>query len=167
MNWPDLVCFLALAVLCNTAFPLPFDPVLIHFATHQSSIAAWIFALSGSACAGLGAVVDVRLAGWLRARVSDRWIRWLPHWQGKPFYAIVFLFAVSPLPFSIVRLAALRRAPHAIPYGLAVFLGRLPRYLLIVALWPLVGLPPGTSLVLLGVMVVVSATKLFSVPRIR
>ena len=156
----DLVPFLTLAVLCNTALPLSFDPVLIHYATGQPSSVACGFSLIGSICAALGAVVDVRFVGWLRSKVSTRWIAWLPQWQEKHFYFLVFLFALLPLPFSIVRLATLRRTPRPLPYGLAVFFGRLPRYLLTLALWPLLALPAGSSMVLLWVVLLIAAAKL-------
>jgi len=160
MNWPNVFCFLTLAVLCNTAFPLSFDPVLIHFATRQASSGYWVFALIGSVCASLGAVVDVQFVGWLQKKVPDRWIEWLPLWNGNYFYLLVFLFALLPLPFSVVRLASLRRTPRLFPYGLAVFLGRLPRYLLTLALWPVLGLPAGSSAVLLCVGLLLAVAKL-------
>ena len=47
MNWIDLICFVPLAVLCNTVLPVPFDPVLIFFASRQSTGHAMAFALLG------------------------------------------------------------------------------------------------------------------------
>jgi len=71
-----------------------------------------------------------------------------------------------PLPFAIVRFAILREPPEMFPYGLAVTLGRLPRYVLTVALWPVLGLPSGTAGILLGIGVFAAGLKLIrSGPR--
>ena len=160
MSWLDAVVYIPLAFLCNTAFPLSFDPVLIHFAARHSSTSACIFALVASACAGLAAVTDIRLLDWFHKRNSRKWPRWLPHWQGRTFYIWTFLFALLPLPFAVVRLAVLRHPPERVRYALAVSLGRMPRYLATVFLWPVLGLPSGTTGILLGAVVVVAAIKL-------
>jgi len=155
----DLLSFVPLAILCNTAVPLAFDPVLIFFASRQPSSAAIALALIGSGCAGLAAVADVRLFSWFHAKSSERVLRWLPHWRRRHLYVLTFLFALLPLPFSIVRAAVLRDPPAVIPYGMAVFLGRLPRYLVTVTLWPVLGLPSYIPVVLLLVGLIVGLAK--------
>jgi membrane protein YqaA with SNARE-associated domain len=165
MTWLDLL-YLPPAFLCNTAFPLGFDPVLIHFASQHSTTSAYIYAVIASAFAGVAAVVDVRTLSWFHRRASSKWPAWLPHWRGRRFYAWAFLFAMLPLPFAIVRFAILREPPEMFPYGLAVTLGRLPRYVLTVALWPVLGLPSGTAGILLGIGVFAAGLKLIrSGPR--
>ena len=128
----DLVVFLSLAVLCNTSLPVAFDPVLIFYAASHTMHAACAFATAGSLCAGLAGVADVKLLGHVQTHVSEKWLKWLPYWRGRRFYVLTFLFALLPLPFSVVRLAVLRHQPGIVPYGLAIILGRLPRYLLVV-----------------------------------
>jgi uncharacterized membrane protein YdjX (TVP38/TMEM64 family) len=59
-------------------------------------------------------------------------LKWLPYWSGRRFYVLTFLFALMPLPFSVVRLALVRHQPRIAPYAAAILLGRLPRYILIV-----------------------------------
>ena len=167
MNWLDWICLVALSLLCNTSLPFSFDPVLIHFASRQFSGPDLMLALSAAAGAGLGAVVDVKFLRWLERKVPPHWIGWLPHWKGRRFYLLTFVVAMSPLPFSIVRLAALRGAPRSIPYGLAVFLGRAPRYLLTIALWPALGLPPYASLILLCVVLFAATVKLLGPTFLR
>lgn len=149
MIWLDLLFFLPLAVLSNTAFPLAFDPVLIYFASRHTMSAACAMAVSGSLCAGLAGVADAKLLGHFRGRVSGQWLAWLPDWRGRWFYVLTFLFALLPLPFSVVRLAVLRQQPSPTLYGLAVILGRLPRYLLTVFFWRSLALPAWSNLVLL------------------
>jgi len=148
VNWLDMVCFVPLAVLSNTALPLSFDPVLIYFASRQSPSAAFALALIGSVCAGLAAAADVQLLKYVRTKTSDRWLAWMPHWRGRRLYVLTFLFALLPLPFSVVRLAVVRHSPETLSYGAAVALGRLPRYLLTVSLWGVLGLPARSSEIL-------------------
>jgi membrane protein YqaA with SNARE-associated domain len=153
MNWTDLYVFIPLAVLCNTVLPVPFDPVLIVFASRQSVLGSCVLAVAGAVCAGIAAGVDVRLMRRLHRRTPERWLGWLPLWKGRQIYILTFLFALLPLPFSVVRLAVLRQPPPMIPYQVVVALGRLPRYLVTIWVWPSLGLPPGSALVLLGLAV--------------
>ena len=149
MNWLDLISFIVLACLCNTALPLSFDPVLIFFASRATSNAAYALALIGSVCAGLAAIADVRVSRSLQTRQYGRLLATLPSLVGVRFYLLAFLVALSPLPFSIVRLAVLRRPPATAPYALAVGLGRLPRYLLTVSLCSALGFLSRSAAVLL------------------
>lgn len=126
----DLLAFVPLAVLTNTVFPMPFDPVLISFASGHSRAEACALAVLGSACAGAAAVVDALLLGRAREALASA-----PAPCGRRFYVIVFAVALLPLPFSLVRAALFRVRPDVAKYALAVALGRLPRYLAIVLLW--------------------------------
>jgi len=160
MSWLDAVVYIPLAFLCNTALPLPFDAVLVHFAARHSTAPSCVFAFVASACAGLAAATDMRLLNWFHRRRSGKWPGWLPHWRGRTFYIWTFLFALLPLPFAVVRVAILRHPPEKVRYALAVTLGRLPRYLVTVFLWPVLGLPSGATGILLGALVFVAALKL-------
>src|SRR5262245_13312798 len=101
----DWLCFIPLAVLCNTALPLAFDPVLIFFASREGPGEAWSLALIGSVCAAFAAFADVKLLGWLHTRSPEKWLAWIPRCQGWRFYLFTLAFAFLPLPFSVVRLA--------------------------------------------------------------
>jgi membrane protein YqaA with SNARE-associated domain len=157
VTWLDLLLFLPLAFLSNTALPLSFDPVLIYFASRTSISGASALALIGGICAGAGAVADVTLLRCLRRKTSERWLGWMPYWKGRRFYVSTFFVALLPLPFTIVRLAVLRHPPRSIPYAIAVGLGRLPRYLATVYLWAKLGLPSGSNeaFLLAGLMVAI------------
>jgi hypothetical protein len=160
VNWTDLLSFIPLAILCNTSLPLVFDPVLIYFASRQPGSSAWTLALIGSGCAAVAAAADIKLLRWVHIKSSERWMRWLPFWPGRWFYVLTFMCALLPVPFTIARLAAVRQPPDTVPYGLAVFCGRLPRYLLTVALWPALGLASNGAKFLLLVCVLVAVVKL-------
>jgi hypothetical protein len=158
VNWRDLIFFVPFAVLTNTSVPLTFDPVLLYFSTRHGSN-PFALALIGSICAGVAAVADITFLSWLHRKRTDHWPAWMPYWRGRRFYFFTFLAACLPIPFWIVRLAVLRHPPETIFYGLAVSLGRLPRYLLTVALWPRLGLPTGSAGILLSIAL--------SVPLVR
>jgi hypothetical protein len=137
----DLILFLPLAVLTNTAFPVPFDPVLMSFASTHTRAEACVFAVLGSLCAAGAALLDTRVLGRVGAAlgVSGKGVGGAPcrRW----FYALTFAVALLPLPFSLVRLALMRARPDPAKYAVAVGLGRLPRYLATVFLWQGIAAP--------------------------
>ena len=125
----DLAIFFPIGVLTNSWLPLPFEPVLLAFSATQAPESAWIFAACGSVCAMVGETIDVKLLETLRARPPSRgFTRWLAN-TGKRFYVVAGLIAISPIPITLVRVAAYWRRPRPWLYGLSVGLGRLPRYL--------------------------------------
>jgi membrane protein YqaA with SNARE-associated domain len=129
LMWLDLLLFLPLAILTNTFFPMPFDPVLLYFASRHSFQTSLWFAVVGSICAGFAGRLDIATGRTLK---TTGWLDWFPIWRGGWFYLATIVFAFAPLPFSVVRLAAMRAQPAPVPYGLAIAVGRLPRYLLTV-----------------------------------
>ena len=139
---PDLLPFIPLALLTNTVFPMPFEPVLLWFAGRAAPSDVWVFPGVGSVCAGVGAALDARLVGMLGRR-----------WQGRRglegplppagagFYFGAFLAALLPIPFTTVRLALLRVRPRLPLFALTVSVARLPRYFVTVLLWRSLELP--------------------------
>src|SRR5688500_5955676 len=154
----DLILFMPLAVLTNTAFPVPFDPVLLSFAASHTRAEACIFAVLGSLCAAGAALVDTRL---LR-RVGEA-LRMSGPASGTPcrrwFYALTFAVALLPLPFSLVRLALVRARPEPAKYALAVGLGRLPRYLATVFLWQGIAAPSWVGQAILPAAIAIAAVQ--------
>ncbi len=127
----ELLVFSALAVLTNTVFPVPFEPVLLAYSGGAAE-RAWPLALVGSACAGVAAVIDARLMRVVQGGL-DPHSRWVPLRAGVRFHAVVFACALLPLPFVLVRASLLRARPRLAGYAAVVAAGRLPRYLL--TLW--------------------------------
>src|SRR5258707_4929863 len=123
----DLIAFTALALWCNTAAGPPFDPVLLLY-TGRHTLPAGVLIGLGSLWAGAGAALE---AGLLRLGRRSAAARRAP----RRFYAMAFLVAASPMPFTLVRAAAIAHRPRAGPYGLAVAAGRVPRYVATLALW--------------------------------
>src|SRR5262249_13064746 len=87
------------------------------------------------------------------------WLSWIPQLRGWRFYFVTLVFAFLPVPFAIIRLSVVRNPPKTVPYAVAVFLGRLPRYLLSVALWPAVGLTSRSAQLLFWTCVIAAAFK--------
>ncbi len=137
-----LALFPVLAVLTNTVLPVPFEPVLLGAAALFPRDEAPVFALLGAAAAGVASLVDLKLIGRLRPFVPPGVSGKLPEWPGRRFYVWAAVIAASPLPFLIVRLAAVRRTPRALPFAIAVALGRFPRFLATVLFWQALALPP-------------------------
>src|SRR5262245_11674846 len=160
MMWLELTVFAFLAVICNTAFPVPFDPVLIYFASRHTPATAVAFAIVGSVCAALAGVGENKVLGILNRRIPPQWTQaLLPNWRGRRFYILAFVFALLPLPFSLVRLAILRHHPRLIVFGFAIAAGRLPRYVLTVTLWRGLCLPDWVSAGVLLVTMAFAALK--------
>ena len=137
-----LLLFIPLAVLTNTAFPLPFEPVLLWFAGGPALADAWVFAGVGSGCAGLAVLVDLAVIGAVRRQWSGRTGTGAPLPRaGRAFYLGAFLVALLPIPFTTVRLALLRVRPRPLLYALIVAGARLPRYLVTIFLWQHLALP--------------------------
>ena len=157
--WFDLTEFVLLALLCNTVFPIPFDPVLIYFASRHAGVDAVVFAVVGGICAGVSGAGEAKALGILNSYTTHSRLRAvLPQWDGFRFYALTFLFALLPLPFSIVRLAVLQCRPRMVPYAVAIVLGRLPRYFLTINLWRGLGFP---SWVNAGIVLAAAAFTVF------
>jgi hypothetical protein len=148
MSWPALFVFVPLAIAANTSLPVPFDPILIYFASRSPDTAV-LWAMTGSLCAAVAAIVDLRFLSWVSTKSARKWITWIPLCEGRLFYLMAFLFTALPLPFVVIRLAMLRRPPAAVPYALVVCAGRLLRYLATVAVWPLLGVSAAVSTALL------------------
>jgi hypothetical protein len=166
--WLDILLFILLALLTNTAFPLSFDPILIYFAAGYPLQQATFFAIVGSLCAGIAGVADVKLLGKVRSLFPKKWGIIAPNCKGRWFYVWVSLLAFSPIPFSFVRLFILRRRPDPSLYGLAVGIGRLPRYLLTVYFWQSLTLPAWVnSVLLLSVLLLAFFKWLFSRQSLR
>ncbi|MCH8288033.1 MAG: hypothetical protein IID12_02865 [Candidatus Marinimicrobia bacterium] len=141
----DLLRFIPLAVLSNTVFPLTFDPILLFYAAPYPLGTAWIFAVLGSISAAFGGIIDIKLLRSLSNRVPITTKFVIPDVTHFRFYIWIVLFALSPIPFTFIRVAMLWSKPDPVLYGLSVGIGRLPRYLLTIYLWQSLTLPVWVS----------------------
>lgn len=130
MTPAELASFVGLAVVTNTLFPMPFEPVLVAYAAARPG-QLWLLSIAGSLSAGGAALLDATLFRGMRYRLDRRRARTRPRAR-FPYYAGVFGCALLPLPFAIVRLSLLRSRPRLLSYAGAVAAGRLPRYVALV-----------------------------------
>ncbi len=121
MMWVfELLAFVPAMIAANTPFPIPSDAVLLAFAGGRPPAFVVALATVGAICAGVGGLIELRLAA---AIVPSRDpVRW---W----FYPVVVGAAALPLPFTSIRILLLRSAPRPLPYAAAIAIGRFPRYL--------------------------------------
>jgi drug/metabolite transporter (DMT)-like permease len=124
--WLEVLLLIPIAIFTNTALPVPFDPLLMIWA--QSGINMFLLALTAALCAGIGSILDVRLARAL-GRNNIRHGR-----EAVALYCATFVCALLPLPFSIIRVSLIQWTPSAILFAVVVTGGRFPRYLLILHL---------------------------------
>jgi membrane protein YqaA with SNARE-associated domain len=145
MSLLQILLFIPLAVVTNSLLPVPFEPVLLSFVARAPLHGGWAFAIAGGLGAAIGEALSVLVLRSLRVRAHRlRAPGWLTRGH-KRFYLWAGLVACSPLPITMVRAAAFWRQPSPLWYGLSIGLGRLPRYLLLVAAWK--GLAPSLGLV--------------------
>jgi membrane protein YqaA with SNARE-associated domain len=149
-----LLGFAALAIVTNTAFPYPFEPVLLVFAEGAGPRAIVLLSGTASVAAGVAALIDYHLLGALRNKLFAKGARDLHRWW---FYAGVFATALLPIPYTVTRAALLRGRPNPLLFAATVTLARFPRYVLTIRLWHLVA-PPAwilAALVVLGILMAV------------
>ena len=139
-----LLLFVPLALLTNTALPVPFEPVLFLFVLAFPR-QAWLLVLLGAACSGLAAGAELRLRERIRSATPPAWTAWIPRGRGRWFHVWTALMAASPVPFSVVRLAVVGENPRLLPYALAVAAGRLPRWALTLWAWQALAQPRWAS----------------------
>lgn len=134
-QWAPLVWFALLAVPANgplsPILPAAFEPLIMEAVKYQAALWVTLVAL------GIYLYTEYlnwHLYAWVLswARFSrlprDRWVRWgLEHFGQAPFRTVV-IFAVTPLPFWIVRAVAILHRYPVTRFLLATAVGRLPRY---------------------------------------
>jgi membrane protein YqaA with SNARE-associated domain len=130
----DWLVFTVVSVVSNTPIPIAFDPVMLQFARTHPGNQAWIAAVVGALGAGLGGMSEMvafRLLRRPRAGAVTG-VRRVP--SGPWFYPWTAAMALTPIPFTVVRVAASLGRARPGPYGLAIAIGRLPRHAAIVYL---------------------------------
>lgn len=111
-------------------FPTAFEPLMMEAVKYQPVIAVTV--------AAVAILVYMEFINWyvyalmlnwdkLEPFRDNRWVRWGVEHFGRAPYLTVFVFAVSPLPFWVVRaLAILNKTPFG-RYLAAMAVGRFPR----------------------------------------
>jgi membrane protein YqaA with SNARE-associated domain len=130
----DWLVFTVASVVSNTPVPIAFDPVMLQFARSHPGDQAWMAVVVGALGAGVGGMSETVAFRFLGRPlpVLATAVRLVP--SGPWFYPWTAAMALTPIPFTVVRVAAC--LGHARPglYGLAIVVGRLPRHAAIVYL---------------------------------
>ncbi len=146
----DLAVLFSLALLANGPFsmflPAAVEPMVMVFARlHPGALVAGIVTLAAVLAEYVdyrlfaGILLSDRLAGARNTRTA-RFVVWL--FRHSPFLA-VFLGALTPLPFWLVRISAVLAGYPVSRFLVATALGRFPRFLIYAALGML--LPVGSD----------------------
>jgi membrane protein YqaA with SNARE-associated domain len=134
---PDLRGLFVLGLYCiptNSIFPLPHEPGVLYFADLYSPLAIALVATAASTVASLADYALVRAAmnhPRLGACQHTRLFRWAVQWMQRYPFAIVVLFALTPLPISVIRILAPASGYPIGRYLVAQAVGRLPRFFLL------------------------------------
>ena len=138
----DWLVFTVVSVVSNTPVPIAFDPVMLQFARSHPGNQSWMAAVVAALGAGVGGISEMVAFRFLRRPfpVFTKAVRLVP--SGPWFYPWTAAMALTPIPFTVVRVAAC--LGHARPglYGLAIAAGRLPRHAAIVYLASTLMFPP-------------------------
>ncbi len=150
MTGPEVVSFLALGILANTFFPMPFEPILVAFSGGASRGDVVRLCLAGSLCAGIAALADAGCLGIVRRRLYRRMPRADERRASVRFYVFTAAAALLPIPFTLVRAGLLHARPRPFLFAAIVAVARYPRYLVTVLTWGALALPVWAGWVLGG-----------------
>jgi len=133
------------SIPANTAISVfPHEPVIVYSGQYFYPVVVALVALAGNLAAGyvdyhfFTPVLRMKFsAGYRKTRMYRRAIRWF---ELAPFWAVV-VFALTPLPFYLIKFLVFSSGYSMSRYMLALAAGRLPRFLLLAWLGVLVNIP--------------------------
>ncbi len=135
----------AYCIPSNSVLPLPHEPGVLYFADFYRPLWVTIAATAGSGIAAFSDYAIVRGAlhhNWATRISRGRWFRWAVGLFMKRPFATVVLFAISPLPVSVVRVLAPASNFSVWRYAVAMMVGRFPRFYAFAWLGFLLPIPP-------------------------
>jgi membrane protein YqaA with SNARE-associated domain len=144
---PWLLALMCIYVtLCNTLLPLPTAWIILLLASDGVGLfeQAWlrlaVVAVAGALATMMANLNEYHVLSYLlhfglakRIRRS-RVYRWAVRWFDVSPFRTLMLVAFVPIPIDAVRWLAVLRGYSRVRFGLAYFLGRLPRYALLAGL---------------------------------
>lgn len=148
--WLGLYC-----VPTNSIFPLPHEPGVLYFAQLYDPLAITIVATAASVVMSFADYAMVE--AWMRhprlgAVQHTRIFRWAVRWMQRYPFAIITLFALTPLPISVVRILAPASGYPVWRYVAAQIVGRLPRFYVLAWLGAVIHFPAWTLVIMFAVM---------------
>lgn len=155
MSWVELASFIGLGILTNTAFPIPFEPVLLAFGSGLPGSSALLVCALGSLCAAGGALVDAACFGLVRRGQWGAGSQGRERLAGRNFYLLAAAAGILPVPFTFVRAALLRVRPRPLLFAGIVGAMRFPRYVVTIQVWTALALPEWAGWALTGAAMVI------------
>jgi membrane protein YqaA with SNARE-associated domain len=136
-DWNGLLWLFFYSIPANTAISVfPHEPAIVFCGQHFNLLLVAVVAALGNLAAGwvdyhfFTPMLKMKFTeGYRKTRAYIRAERWFDR---APFWAIV-IFALTPLPFYIVKFFAFSTGYSMWKYMTGIFIGRLPRFYLLAA----------------------------------
>lgn len=140
------------SIPANTAISVfPHEPAIIFCGQHFDAVLVAIMAAAGNLLAGwidyhfFTPVLQMKFtAGYKKTKTYDRAVRWF---NIAPFWSVV-IFALTPLPFYVVKFLAFSTGYSMPRYMAGIAVGRLPRFYLLALLGHFLKVPAWMMVVL-------------------
>jgi membrane protein YqaA with SNARE-associated domain len=137
-DWSGLLSLFFYSIPANTAISIfPHEPAIMFSGQHFNTVAVAITAVLGNLAAGwvdyhfFTPLLQMKFSqGYRRTRIYRNTIRWFAR---APFL-VVAVFALTPLPFYLVKFLAFSTGYSMWRYMLAILVGRLPRFYILALL---------------------------------
>jgi membrane protein YqaA with SNARE-associated domain len=145
VRWNGLLWLFFYSIPANTAISVfPHEPVIVYTGQYFDPVIVAMVALAGNLAAGyvdyhfFTPVLQMKFsAGYRKTNTYQRAIRWFDR---APFWAVV-VFALTPLPFYLVKFLVFSSGYSMPRYMLGIAVGRLPRFYLLALLGVVVHVP--------------------------
>ena len=145
VQWNGLLWLFFYSIPANTAISVfPHEPVIVYSGQYFHPVIVALVAVAGNLAAGyvdyhfFTPVLRMKFsAGYRKSRAYQRAIRWF---EAAPFWAVA-VFALTPLPFYLVKFLVFSTGYPMTRYMLAIAVGRLPRFYLLALLGVFVNVP--------------------------
>ncbi|NNE46923.1 MAG: hypothetical protein HKN37_09725 [Rhodothermales bacterium] len=145
VQWNGLLWLFFYSIPANTAISVfPHEPVIVYSGQYFDPVVVALVALAGNLAAGYAdyhfftPVLQMKFsASYRKTNMYQRAIRWF---DAAPFWAVA-VFALTPLPFYLVKFLVFSSGYSMSRYMMAIAVGRLPRFYLLALLGVFVNVP--------------------------
>ncbi len=145
VQWNGLLWLFFYSIPANTAISVfPHEPVIVYSGQYFDPVIVAFVALAGNLAAGyvdyhfFTPVLRMKFsASYRKTRTYQRAIRWF---DAAPFWAVT-VFALTPLPFYLVKFLVFSSRYSMWRYMVAIAVGRLPRFYLLALIGVFIHVP--------------------------
>jgi len=145
IEWNGLAWLFFYSIPANTAISVfPHEPAIVFCGQHFDAVIVALVAAAGNVAAGwvdyhfFTPLLQMQFSqGYKKTKIYNRAITWF---NKAPFWAVV-VFALTPLPFYLVKFLAFSSGYPMPRYIAGILLGRLPRFYLLALLGHFLRIP--------------------------